>query len=129
MMSGKIIWSWSSSKELRSRDRSRSTSAPAMLDRVLRRCLEKDPENRWQSARDLKAAVEWIAPAASQTGAAQAPPRLRWYLAAIVALAVLLAGASAAAWLRRPPTAVPRVKVTLESPPDEGWSLPAFSPD
>src|SRR5438874_8971965 len=32
--------------------------APAALDRVLKRCLEKDPENRWQSARDLKAALE-----------------------------------------------------------------------
>jgi serine/threonine protein kinase len=27
--------------------------APAALDRVLKRCLEKDPERRWQSARDL----------------------------------------------------------------------------
>ena len=35
-----------------------SDVAPAALDRVLKRCLEKDPENRWQSARDLKAALE-----------------------------------------------------------------------
>lgn len=35
--------------------------APLALDRTLRRCLEKDPENRWQSARDLKAELEWIA--------------------------------------------------------------------
>src|SRR6202035_5826540 len=35
------------------------------LDRVLKRCLEKDPENRWQSASDLKAELEWIAQAAS----------------------------------------------------------------
>ena len=35
--------------------------APVALDRVLRRCLEKDPENRWQTCRDLKAALEWIA--------------------------------------------------------------------
>jgi eukaryotic-like serine/threonine-protein kinase len=31
------------------------------LDRVLRRCLAKDPEDRWQTARDLKTALEWIA--------------------------------------------------------------------
>jgi tRNA A-37 threonylcarbamoyl transferase component Bud32 len=35
--------------------------APLALERALRRCLEKDPENRWQSARDLKAELEWIA--------------------------------------------------------------------
>src|SRR6202022_3554033 len=41
-----------------------SNVAPVALERVLKRCLEKDPENRWQSARDLKAEVEWIASAA-----------------------------------------------------------------
>jgi hypothetical protein len=42
--------------------------APAALDRVLHRCLEKDPDNRWQTARDLKAELEWIA-----AGSAVAP--------------------------------------------------------
>ena len=35
--------------------------APAALDRVLQRCLAKDPDDRWQTARDLKAELEWIA--------------------------------------------------------------------
>jgi serine/threonine protein kinase len=35
--------------------------APAAFDRVLRRCLAKDPEERWQTARDLKAALEPLA--------------------------------------------------------------------
>src|SRR5207248_791733 len=38
-----------------------SSVAPPALDHVLRRCLAKDRENRWQSARDLKAELEWIA--------------------------------------------------------------------
>jgi serine/threonine protein kinase len=37
-----------------------SEVAPPALDRVLKRCLEKDRENRWQNARDLKAELEWI---------------------------------------------------------------------
>src|ERR1700737_3296733 len=37
-----------------------SDVAPAALDRVLKQCLEKDPENRWQSARDLRSALELI---------------------------------------------------------------------
>jgi eukaryotic-like serine/threonine-protein kinase len=31
----------------------RRGDAPPALERVIRRCLEKDPEDRWQSARDL----------------------------------------------------------------------------
>ena len=35
--------------------------APAAVDRVLQRCLAKDPDDRWQTVRDLKAELEWIA--------------------------------------------------------------------
>jgi Tol biopolymer transport system component len=38
--------------------------ATPVLTRVLLRCLVKDREDRWQSARDLKAELEWIADAA-----------------------------------------------------------------
>ena len=44
-----------------------ATSPPA-LDHVIRRCLEKDPEDRWQSARDVMAELEWIAEDASRVG-------------------------------------------------------------
>jgi len=40
---------------------------PAGLQRVLRRCLAKDPAERWQTAADLKAALAWTAEAAPQT--------------------------------------------------------------
>ena len=35
-------------------------AAPPLLDRVIARCLEKNPEARWQSARDLVSALQWI---------------------------------------------------------------------
>src|SRR4029077_7554570 len=38
-----------------------ATIAPAALDRLLQRCLAKDPDDRWQSARDLSVEFEWIA--------------------------------------------------------------------
>ena len=70
--------------------------APPALDRVLKRCLEKDPENRWQSARDLKAELEWIAqtPSAGSTAVAlvRRRPWLPWVVAGL--LAVLAAVAS-----------------------------------
>ena len=41
--------------------------APASLERLIRRCLAKDPEDRWQTARDLAAELRWIAEAGSGT--------------------------------------------------------------
>jgi serine/threonine-protein kinase len=35
-------------------------SVPAVLEHVVRRCLAKNPDDRWQSARDLQAELEWI---------------------------------------------------------------------
>jgi Tol biopolymer transport system component/predicted Ser/Thr protein kinase len=70
--------------------------APPALDRLLKRCLEKDPENRWQSARDLKNELEWIAQAPSDLCTPPSSTRgyqpLPWISVAV--LAVVAAGAS-----------------------------------
>jgi eukaryotic-like serine/threonine-protein kinase len=42
---------------------------PPALERAVRQCLAKEPEDRWQSARDLELELKWIA-----EGAAQATP-------------------------------------------------------
>ncbi len=36
---------------------------PPALERVVKRCLAKDPEERWQTARDLTSELKWIAEA------------------------------------------------------------------
>jgi serine/threonine protein kinase len=36
------------------------SALPPPLERVLRKCLAKDPEDRWQNALDLKDELEWI---------------------------------------------------------------------
>ena len=36
-------------------------AVPPALDRVVKRCLVKDPEGRWQTARDLASELRWIA--------------------------------------------------------------------
>ena len=41
--------------------------APAALDRVVRKCLARDPDDRWQSAKDLGDELSWIARAESTT--------------------------------------------------------------
>jgi serine/threonine protein kinase len=52
---------------------------PQALERVVKRCLAKDPDERWQTARDLAAELRWIAEPGSETPAPMpaGPPRRR----------------------------------------------------
>ena len=47
--------------------------SPLALDRVVKTCLAKDPEDRWQSAADAGRQLKWLGEA-SQTGAGQPVP-------------------------------------------------------
>ena len=63
--------------------------APAALDRVLQKCLAKDPDTRWQSARYLKDELEWIASSSGEAIASstQSPSRfgrLPWIAAVVL---------------------------------------------
>jgi hypothetical protein len=65
--------------------------APAALDRIMRRSLAKDPDDRWQTARDLKSALEL----ATEPVAQPAPPArsrgLAWIVAAALGIVALIA--------------------------------------
>ena len=107
--------------------------APPSLDRVLKRCLEKDAENRWQTARDLKAELEWIAstPAIEATSkSAPSKSRLGWVVAAIATVAALALGVTLwAPW--RPVPDPPKLVRFQIAPPDKvtfGGTF-ALSPD
>lgn len=72
---------------------------PPALERVVRTCLAKDPENRFQSARDIVLELEWISRerSGSSPHPAAATPR-RWQAAipwAIAAVSLLIAAAIA----------------------------------
>jgi serine/threonine protein kinase len=45
-------------------------AAPPALDRLLRRCLAKDPEERWQSARDVSHALAMVGDSTAAQGTA-----------------------------------------------------------
>ncbi len=75
--------------------------APPALDHVVRRCLEKDPEDRWQSAHDIATELQWISEAGSQAGVAtplsmrrKSRERLAWalLLLSVISIIGLVAG-------------------------------------
>src|SRR5207247_2442702 len=76
-------------------------SAHPMLDHVLRRCLEKDRERRWESIGDVTGELRWIVDqpiAAPPAAAPQAPPSRAGLVA--MTLALILATVVMAAALR-----------------------------
>ena len=49
-----------------------------MLDRVLKVCLAKVPEDRWQSARDLLRELRWTAEADARQVSSKARHSIKW---------------------------------------------------
>jgi hypothetical protein len=99
-----------------------SPLTPAPLERAVKKCLAKDPEERWQSAGDLSSELRWISESGSQSWVAIAAPVrpqrkvLRWVALALVASVGILAG-----FLLRRPTAQPTLRLAVNLPP--GGSL------
>jgi len=100
------------------------------LDRVIRRCLAKNPNDRWQTASDLLEALRWVRDGSGQDlDAAASRPRAR--VREPIAWALALALAAFAAWLWMTPTVSPPVvRLSIAMPRDVmlGTGV-AFAPD
>jgi serine/threonine protein kinase len=79
---------------------------PVRLAHVIERCLAQDPDDRWQSARDVKAEVQWVAQDASQTaGSPKNRMSWRWAAAAVIAAAAVGAAVGLISFRAREPAA------------------------
>src|SRR5262249_17825926 len=118
-----------------------STSERAIspaLDRIVSRCLEKSPEARFQSAKDLSFALEAVSTSSHAPIATHAPPRFTvrerfaWLLAGLFAIASVIAGALL---LARTTSVNERVVRYTLSPPEHaslstgGANIDSVSPD
>jgi hypothetical protein len=117
---------------------------PAAFERLVKVCLAKDPEERWQTAHDVKLQLQEIAQSrlqpASQSGgqavvAAPAQRRGRWAWVVAAVLGVIAAGAIVAAYManQRP---VPLIRTEIDPPEKTHFNLSgdvsgpaAISPD
>jgi eukaryotic-like serine/threonine-protein kinase len=80
---------------------------PPALERVVRKCLAKDPDERWQSAADLASELKWVSSESSGTqfavpGRGTPKRELDWKLWGMVAMALLAISAILFHFFSRP---------------------------
>jgi len=107
---------------------------PPGLDRIIQRCLAKDPDDRWQTGRDLAHELNWIADAGSKAGvpapvAAKRRSRERLIgVAAIVSTAGMIA--FAAGFVLRAPAKPDVVRFDMRPASSiQSMDAPRVSPD
>jgi Tol biopolymer transport system component len=120
--------------------------APAVLRRLIRRCLAKNPDQRLQSMKDLSLELAEIveefetlsASESSGSGATAAPspmrplPRLAWVglVAGLIVVAVVVGIAARGLWERGRPATTPEQRMKLTRLTSDGsCTFAALSPD
>lgn len=110
--------------------------APRALDRIVSTCLAKDPDDRWQTARDLLRELQWLVEtgaAAGDSAAVAAIARPRWStavrIAGVAGATLTLAGAI---WIALPgsdPVTDDRVTRFVVDLGKDQLMLAGFNPD
>src|SRR5262249_6662086 len=96
------------------------------LEKILQRCLAKDPDERWQNAADIRHALDLVETSTAPPSAPAAKTRLAWpWLAA----AVIFGGLIAAAGLRFASPKPPVLPVFRPLTYSGRAYVPALSPD
>jgi eukaryotic-like serine/threonine-protein kinase len=106
---------------------------PPALDRIVLKCLAKNAEDRWQTARDLLLELKWVAEAGSQAGV-PAPvtslrknrERLAWAIAALLGLTAITL---AIGFLERAPKPTQPVRLSAELGADATLSDTGYGAD
>jgi Tol biopolymer transport system component len=111
-------------------------TTPPALDRLVKKCLAKDPDQRWQSAGDVADELRWVSEADSEFSAAlpvkirgRNRKRLAWIVASMVLLGLVASLVSIVANLERAPTDVSPTRFLISASEKQVLLYPSISPD
>jgi eukaryotic-like serine/threonine-protein kinase len=106
-------------------------AVPEKFAHIVERCLARDPDDRWQSAKDVKLELEWTATSfAARPASLVRKTPVRWAvgMATVLCAALLLAGVLM--WRSPTPSGLPvRLSLEFEGLIGEGGATPLPSPD
>jgi Tol biopolymer transport system component len=111
----------------------RQPLAPPAFDEIVGGCLAKNPDDRWQSAHDVKLQLDALRRRSGDTAGQGAPRVASWtkWAAGAAAAALIIAAALAGRYSARPANPAPLTRLAL--PPPAGHSFTpndfAISPD
>ncbi len=100
--------------------------SPPALDRVIRNCLAKDPDDRFQSVHDLKLQLKWIAEGGSQAGlpsVVTSRRRSREALAWVAAVAIVVIAALVFVLWPKPQVSARAIQSYIPAPEDSTFIL------
>lgn len=107
--------------------------APATLDHVVKKCLAKDPDERWQSAYDVASELKWISEGTSPAGIATALQHQRQFskriYQALAAAFFIAAGILTFLHFAKRPAELHAAKVSITLPENLLLDSIALSPD
>ena len=102
--------------------------APESLDWALGRCLAKDPDDRWQTARDLRAELQHVTePRTSVSGGEARRRPLPWIATATLCAAIAVTVSFL--HFREKPADEPAIFASIPIPGNARTSFLALSPD
>ncbi len=110
-------------------------ATPPGLDRVIKTCISKDPDDRWQNAHDLMGELKWIAGPGSEAGVPLTPltrskgREWLWLSWILTAIALLLAGAAIVRYKNQPATFEGPVRSSIVLPEKSSLRAAVLSPD
>lgn len=99
---------------------------PPAFEHVVTTCLQKNPEERFQTAHDIKLELQWIAADKSPAVAVSSPSpafrrqRLGW---AVAAVAAIVAGAAVGMLIYRPAPTAPPIRAAINPPANATLAL------
>ena len=116
---------------------------PVTLDHTIRRCLAKDPEERWQTARDLALELKWVTENGSNAGtparsvaASSIRWRLGWAGAGVVLFVLFGLALFVIGYISRPRAQVQTIRTSITPPANAAFTVSssvagtmAISPD